>query len=328
MAAPRRAAICGVLGRGKSRGNPGTGVGRSALQRHQVHGRILASSVDFDVELDPIAFVEAGHAGTLNRTDVHESIRLAIITGDEAKTFHPVEELDRTGSLVTRQLTLRSSFALRGFDQVTHNLKVAGGNLAAAINQGKLQRLAFGQAFEPGALNRADVDEYVFAAFITLDEAKALARVEELYGAGTFTDHLSRHAAATRGTAAEAAATATTGATAETATVSTAKAAARRATKATAITAAKTVTTAKAITATRKRIEAVFTEPVALVTATAATSSIKTHKPERTFVSSASSQPKPRGRNAPGRQTQQTHARSAARLVITYLIPLGESIRA
>ena len=112
----------------------------------------------------------------------------------------------------------------------------------------------------------------------------------------------------------------------EAAAITAAKATAGAAEAAT-IAATKTVTTAEAIATARKRIEAVFTEPVALVTATAATSSIKTHKPERTFVSSASSQPRPRGRNAPGRQTRQTLARSAAVLVITHLCPLGESNR-
>ncbi|GAA4764714.1 hypothetical protein GCM10023306_07960 [Novosphingobium ginsenosidimutans] len=148
--------------------------------------------------------------------------------------------------------------------------------------------------------------EHVFAAFIALDEAEAFAGVEELDRAGTFANDLGRHAAATAAAAGSAAAEAAAPATstaAEAAAITAAKAAARAAEAATIATTSEAVAATKAVTtATRERIETVFAEPVALVAATAATSSIKTHKPERTFVSSAVSQPKPRGRNAPGRQ--------------------------
>jgi hypothetical protein len=72
--------------------------------RREVDRRVLASSVDFDVEFDPVALVEFAHARTLDRTDVHERVRLAVITGDEAEALHGVEELDRPGRLLTGQL--------------------------------------------------------------------------------------------------------------------------------------------------------------------------------------------------------------------------------
>jgi hypothetical protein len=135
------------------------------------------------------------------------------------------------------------------------------------------------------------VNEHIFPAVFTLDEAKTLLNVEELYNALALANDLRRQATAAAGrttrAAAEAAATAARGAT-KAATIAAAKAAAITAAKAAAATAAatKTITTAKTVaTATGKRVKALFAEPVALVSAPAATPSIKTHKPERTFAS-------------------------------------------
>jgi hypothetical protein len=134
------------------------------------------------------------------------------------------------------------------------------------------------------------VDEHVLTAAILLDETEAFVRVEELYGAGAFADDLGGHSAAT-------AAARTTATTAETAAARSAIATA--AAKAATVTTAKTsaiaaesptvatepVAATKAITAARKRIETFLAETVPLVTATAATSSIKTHRTEFTFAS-------------------------------------------
>jgi hypothetical protein len=95
---------------------------------------------------------------------VHEGIRLAVIAGDEAEALHRVEELDR--ALARSPVSSRCG-ALRAWlhgDHVANDLEIAAPNLAAAIHQVELQLLTFGQAFKPGAFNRADVDEHVFAA--------------------------------------------------------------------------------------------------------------------------------------------------------------------
>lgn len=229
---------------------------------------------------------------------MHESIGLAIITGDEAKALHAVKELDRAGCAFTGQLTLRRFRALFDSDHIAHDHQVTGRNLAAAIHQGEFQLLAFSKAFQPGALNRADVHKHIFAAFITLNEAKTLLAIEELYSSLALANDLGGHAAAsaaaasTAAWAAEAATTAaaarateaTAIAAAEAATITAAETAAVTAAEAITATAAKTIATATA--ASHEGIKAAFvSETVALVTAPAATSSIKTHKLERTFAS-------------------------------------------
>jgi hypothetical protein len=137
------------------------------------------------------------------------------------------------------------------------------------------------------------VNEHVFAAVFTLNEAEAFLRIEELDDPLALANDLSGHAAtsaaATTARAAEAAtAAARSTAAAEAAAITTAKAAASTAAaKTVAATAAKPITAAgtETVTAARKRIETVFAETVALVPASAATSSVKTHITERTFAS-------------------------------------------
>jgi hypothetical protein len=210
-----------------------------------------------------------------------ECVRLAIIAGDETEALHSVEEFHRAGCPFAGQLTLWRFFLLHGND-IADNHQIARRNLAAAIDQREFELLPFGQAFKPCPLNRADVNEHIFAARILLDEAEALMRVEKLDGALALANDLGRHAAA-----------ATTGAARSTAAATEAIAAARRA----AVTAAEATgarcaeaistapATAKAITTTHEWIETVLAETVPLVPALAATSSIETHKSERTFAS-------------------------------------------
>ncbi len=273
----------------------------STLARDEVDRRVFASSIDFDVEFDLIAFVEAGHARTLNRADVHECVRLTVITRDEAEALHRVEELDRTGRLVTRQLALGSRFArclltlLFDRDDIADYDEIAGRNLAATIDKLEFQLLTFGKTFQAGTLDRADVHEHIIATLIALNEAEALGCVEELYDALALANDLGRHAAATGATAAETAA-ATTGTAAEAAAAgsATTEAAATATAAANAITtteAAAVAATAEAITAAKaaatatvlsceEGIEAaafIFAKPIALVTSPTATSSIKTH---------------------------------------------------
>src|SRR5215212_12277845 len=67
--------------------------------RLQVHRGIFAAAIDLELELEPVALVERRHARALDRRDVHERVRLAVIALDEAEAFHRVEELDRSAGL-------------------------------------------------------------------------------------------------------------------------------------------------------------------------------------------------------------------------------------
>jgi hypothetical protein len=271
--------------------------------RREVDRRILPSSVDFDIKFQPIAFLQIAHARTLNRADVHERIGLPVIAGDKAEALHRVEELDRSGSLFASQLALRSFGARGHFDHITDYDEIARRNLAATINQREFKLLTFAKPFEPGALNRADVHEHIFAAIIALNEAKALLAVEKLYDPGALANDLSGHSApvtATAAAAARAAEAATTtaaakaaattaaavaAATAAAVTAATAATAAEAAPITAAIAAAATAEPVAATAAATERIEIVFAKTVALVAAPAATSSIETHKTERTLPS-------------------------------------------
>jgi len=297
----------------------------SSLKRNQVDRRVFASSIDLDVKLQTVAFVQLTHPRTLY--------------------LERVEELDGARSLVAGQLTLRSSrsrLALCHGDNITHHHEVAGRNLATTIDEGEFQTLTFSQTFKASALDSRDVHKHIFATVFTLDKAEALLAVEELDDTLALANDLRGHAAAsasattgtakaattaaargTKATAAAEAATitaakaaATTAATAEAITAATAKTIAAAtaeaitaATEAATITAAKaaatTAATAEAITAATAKtiaaataeaitaataaahegIKAFFAEPVALVSAPAATPSIKTHKTEITFAS-------------------------------------------
>ena len=48
--------------------------------RLDVHRGELAAVIDFDVERDAVAFVEARHAGALHRADVDKGIGLSIVS--------------------------------------------------------------------------------------------------------------------------------------------------------------------------------------------------------------------------------------------------------
>ncbi len=211
-----------------------------------------------------------------------ECVGLAIVTGDEAEALHTVEEFHRASRTLTSQLTLRRLFLLHG-DNVTNNNQITRRNLAAAIDEREFELLTFCQAFKPGPLNRADVYEHILAACILLDEAEALVRVEKFYRALALANDLGRHAAAITAAAARStrrAATAEAIAATRWAAITAAEAATARCAKAITASATEAVTTA-----TAEWIETVFSETVPLVPALAATSSIETHKSERTFAS-------------------------------------------
>ena len=282
------------------RSDTGDAAPESVLSRRQVDRRILAAAIHLEVELKLVALVELTHPRTLDRTDVHERIRLAVITRDKAEALHRVEELDRTGRLLTRQFALRRSRLGGNGNHIANNLEIGRRYLAAAINEVELQLLALGQAFKARTFDRADVDKHVLTAVVTLDEAEALLRVEKLDDTLARTDDLSRHPAATAaarttGTAKAAATTARGTAAAEAAAITAAKAATitaaaepaaitaaeaatgTAAAKTAAITAAETATAAA--TAAAVRIEAAFvTETIALVASATPPPSVKTHK--------------------------------------------------
>ena len=179
----------------------------------------------------------------------------------------------RTGAVARRP-------AILDRERIALDLEVGRRHPAAAIDQGEFERLAFGEAGQPGLLDRADMDEHVLAAIVADDEAEALLAVEEFDDALGLADDLGRHAAAAAGAAAaEPAAAAATAAAA----IAAAAAAAAEPVAAAAIAAA---TAAEAVAAapfseSAAAEVAVFTETVALVSAApaalSAAPSVETH---------------------------------------------------
>ncbi len=266
---------------------------------------MFTASVHFKVELIAFAFVESREARTLDRADMHECVWLTIVAYEEAKTLHRIEEFDGPGSFFTGQFTLRGSAAIAAAisiaaagtlfnrNDIADNLDVLRRHFAAAIDQIEFKTLTFGQTFKAGALNSTDVNENVFAAALLLDEAEALLAVEEFYDALAGADNLSGHAVETAATTAAAAALAAAESSAATTGTTTAAAAAEAITATAAaepvIAATKTVAAAIAVTAeiaaATERIEALFTETIALITAPTTAPFIITHNLKRTFVS-------------------------------------------
>ena len=70
---------------------------------------MLAATIDFQFEVQAVAFIEGGHACALYGADVDECVRLTIVTLDEAEALHGIEELDRTAGAFTSQLALRTT---------------------------------------------------------------------------------------------------------------------------------------------------------------------------------------------------------------------------
>ncbi|GAO54922.1 hypothetical protein NMD1_02024 [Novosphingobium sp. MD-1] len=129
--------------------------------------------------------------------------------------------------------------------------------------------------------------ENVFAAFVALDEAKALLGIEELHLALAGADDLRGHAAATGAaeaatTAAATEAAATVATAAESTAITAAEAAATvAAAESAAVTTAESatiVTAAEAAATAAVGIEIVFAESVALIPSATPPPSVKTHK--------------------------------------------------
>src|SRR5688572_24264751 len=139
---------------------------RRLLDRLQIHRRGLAATVDLELELDPVAFIEADHSGTLDRRDVDEGVGLAVVAADEAEALHRVEELDRALGLFAGQLALRPAAAagpiaiaaaagtvailargpLLHRHRLALDLEVGRGDPAAAVDERELERLAVREA--------------------------------------------------------------------------------------------------------------------------------------------------------------------------------------
>jgi hypothetical protein len=269
--------------------------------RHEIDCGMFTASVNFEIEFQPIAFIEHLQAGPFNRTDMHECIRLAIISGDEAKTLCAIEELDGSSRLFAGQLALRRGWAGLHRNHVAHNLQIGSGHLAATINEVEFQLLTFSERFQAGTFHSADVDEHIGPAIIPLDKTESFLSVEELHNALAGSDYLSRHAT-------EAAAASTSSAGCAAAATRTATCAAAEPAAATATTEpviiVKTARPTESVVSTEliaayKGIEAFFTEPIAFVASPTATPSIKTHNAERTFVS-PTHYSRQRGRIVPG----------------------------
>ncbi len=265
---------------------------RSALlNARQIDGGVFSTTINLELEFEPITLVQRRHAGALHRADMDKRIGLAIVTLNKAKALHRVEEFDRARCLFAGELTGRpgaagGGFARRAFlhgKRLALDLQIGCGNAPAAIDQRKPEWLPFGQAGQPRLLNRADVHKHILATIVAHDKAKALLRVEEFYDARAFANDLRGHAASAAATAAtKTAAAAAEPVTAATKAIPTTEAVTAAETITTAEpVAAKAIATAEAVTAAKAAVKAAIAKPVALVPAApaaiAAAPLIETH---------------------------------------------------
>ena len=265
-----------------------------------------------------------------------ECIRLPIVTLDKSKTLHRVEELHGSARPFAGELTLRAAAGsarttrLAGFTRTVGNrkgfaidLQIGRGDLAATVDERETQRLTLCETRQTSLFNRTDMDENIFLAVVTNNEAETLLSVEEFYDAATFADDLGRHTAAKAAATATAAEASTVSATATVASTAAAAEAAAIATAAAAdAAAASTVSTAaadeaaaiaEAATVTkssaepsaaliRKTAKIVAADIVPFVPAASAATFIKTHALLITFAS-----PKDHSDEHAGRRTCAIH---------------------
>ncbi|MDB5700651.1 MAG: uncharacterized protein JWL66_850 [Sphingomonadales bacterium] len=268
---------------------------------------MLAATIDFEFELEPVTFVQRRHASTFHCRNVDECVGLSIVALNEAEAFHRVEELDRSAGLFTGQLALwcatetaasATSTAARGRSRITvawrtaigdgHglavDLEVGCRDTTATIDESEAKWLTLGKTSKSGLLDCRNVHEHVLSAIIANDEAETLLSVKELYDAGAFTDDLGRHAATSAATGTAASETATAAAAKPAAAVAAAKAIAAAAAEAITATAAAAETVAAASKSAAVAAAAaafIAAETVALVASASAaftaTTSIETH---------------------------------------------------
>lgn len=247
---------------------------------------MLASSIDFEVELEPVAFVDRRQTRAFNRRNVNECIGLAIVANEETEALDRVEELNRTGRLLASQFATRllrraAAAAAGNRNYVTDDLKILSGNFATAIDKVEFQLLPFGQPFQTGTFDCGNVHEHIFTASFLCNEAEAFLAIEELHRPFAGADNLRGHAVETATTTA-AARTATATAAAETVTAATATETITAA-AAEAVTATEIIARRKTVRPPAERIEVVLAETIAFVPAATAPSVI-THSLKRTFA--------------------------------------------
>jgi hypothetical protein len=253
------------------------------LARHQIDGSVLATAINFDFELEPVAFVKRRHAGAFDGRNVDKRIGLSIIALDEAEAFHRVEEFDsaarffarqcplrcatETAAPVARGITVARRAAVRDGHRFAINLEVRCRHFATAIHEREAKRLPFGKARQAGLLDRRDMHEHIFAAVITDNKAEALLPIEKFNDARAFANDLCGHA--TTGTATTTTTTAAAEATAAAAKTTTAAAESVAAT-ATATEAITAAGKAAAITTAAAAAAAFITEAIAFITSASA----------------------------------------------------------
>jgi hypothetical protein len=268
------------------------------LARDQVYRSMFAATIDFDFKLEPVAFVEAGHASAFDSGDMHESIGLSVVALDEAEAFHRVEELHRaagffagqrplwrtteTAAAFARAIAVPRRATIRDRHRFAIDLEISGRNLAATINKREAKRLPFGQTGQARLLDGRNMNEHIFAAIITNDKAEALLSVEKLDHARAFANDLCGHATTGTTTAAGETATAATAAAETTAATATAAESVTAAAEAIATTAAtEAITAAGKAAAITTAAAAIIAETVALIAsasaAITAATFIKTH---------------------------------------------------
>jgi hypothetical protein len=141
---------------------------------------------------------------------MNECIGLAVISLDEPKALHRIEELDRPLRFFAGQLPLRAALGALDGHRLTVDPQVRRRDLAAAIDERELQRLPVGKIGKSCLLDRGNVNEHVVATIVADDEAESFLRIEELHDALAFADDLRGHspaaAEATASAAAESAA--------------------------------------------------------------------------------------------------------------------------
>jgi hypothetical protein len=190
-----------------------------STDRLEIHGRIFAAPINFELERKPVALIKGRDSGAFDRRNVNECIGLAVIALDEAEALHCVEEFDRALSFLAGQLALRAAIAAATAlyrHRLTFDPEVGRRNPSAAIDKREFERLPVREIGKSGLFDSGYVDEHVVAAVIANDEAESLLGIEKLHHALAFADDLRRHpataasesaAAAAAGKAAAAAAT-------------------------------------------------------------------------------------------------------------------------
>jgi hypothetical protein len=262
------------------------------LARDQIDGSVLAATINFDFEFEPVAFVKASHAGAFDRRNVDERIRLSVIALDEAEPLHCVEEFDgparlfagqcplgratETAAAFARGITITRGTTVGHGHRLAIDLEIGRRNFAAAIHEREAEWLTLCESGQAGLLDGRNMHEHIFAAIVTNDKAKSFLSVEEFYNARAFANDLRGHA--TTGTAATTAAkTAAATAAAETTTAT--------ATESVTATAAKAIAAATA-TATAEPVTAAAGKAAAITTAAAAAAAFVTETVA--FITSAS----------------------------------------